>query len=298
MDEHAVRTTALAQLGLITREQVIANQGSDRAIRRRIETGRWERLREGVYVVGAVAPSWEQTALGALLAAGPGTRLSQRSAARALGLVERSGRLQVAVPDRRRVRLQGVTVHRPFDLPQSDTTMVGSLATTSTIRTLIDLAPSQSAAAMGVIVDTAIRDHGVDPQAIALRIVELARPGRVVPRSLIECLTMRSPGYDPGRSALESRVIAAITTEGLPLPVRQHPVLRPDGRRAYIDLAYPDDMLALEADSWKFHGQRAAFDADRVRGNDLVLLGWSVLRVTSAMSDSHVCTTVRGALGR
>jgi very-short-patch-repair endonuclease len=66
---------------------------------------------------------------------------------------------------------------------------------------------------------------------------------------------------------------------------------------AYIDLAYPSHHLALEVDGWAFHGHRAAFDADRLRANDLVLLGWSVLRFTSAMSDAHICATVARALG-
>jgi hypothetical protein len=296
VDERAVRQRALQQLGLITRDQVAEAGGSDRAIHRRLASGGWSRLREGVYVVGAAASSWEQTALGAALAAGPGASLWMRSAARGLGLVDRSGAIQLVIPDRRRVRLPGVVIHRPAHLPPTDLAYVGPLPVTSVVRTLIDLAPSQAALTMGVLVDAAIRDHHVTTEQIATRIVELAGRGRQVPRSLVEALSLRSPGYDPGRSALESRILAVLARAALPPPERQHPVLRSDGQRAFIDLAYPGPKLALEADGWGVHGQRAAFDADRIRANELVLLGWSVLRFTSAMSDARICATVARAL--
>jgi len=298
VDEREVRDTARRQLGLVTRAQVVAAGGSDRAIEGRLATGRWDRLRPGVYVVGAVASSWEQRALGAVLAAGPGAALCIRSAARGLGLVERSGPIQLAVVDRRRVRLAGVEVHRPTTLDPVDLVQVGPLPLTSAVRTLIDLAPTQDAATMGALVDAALRDHRVAPEQIAARVVELSGRGRRTPRSLIEALSLRCEGYDPGRSALESRILAALARAGIPLPERQHPVVRPDGRRAFIDLAYPRLLLAIEADGWRFHAPRAAFDADRVRANELVLLGWSVLRFTSAMSDARICETVARALAR
>ena len=53
----------------------------------------------------------------------------------------------------------------------------------------------------------------------------------------------------------------------------------------------------LEADGWRCHGPRAAFDADRIRANELVLLGWTVLRFTSAMTDRCIAETVATALG-
>ena len=297
MDERHLRQLALRQHGLVTRSQVLAAGGSDRSIHDRISSGRWERIRPGVYVVGAAPTTWEQLALGATLSAGAGSALAVRSAARAVGLVERSGVLQVAVPGRRRVRLAGVQVHRPVDFGPADVTLVGPLPVTTVERTLIDLAPSQSAMTMGVLVDAAIRDHSVRPEQVARRIVELAGHGRRVPASLIEALALRCDGYDPGRSALEARILAALGREGLPLPVRQHPVVRTDGRKAFIDLAYVPQRIAVEADGWAFHGQRAAFDADRLRANELVLLGWSVLRFTSAMSDRQICATVARALG-
>lgn len=49
----------------------------------------------------------------------------------------------------------------------------------------------------------------------------------------------------------------------------------------FIDVAFPGRKLAIEFDGWEFHGDRASFIRDRRRDNELVLLGWTVLRYAS-----------------
>lgn len=56
----------------------------------------------------------------------------------------------------------------------------------------------------------------------------------------------------------------------------------PDGRRAALDLALPELMLAFEADGYAYHGARAAFEHDRVRDAQLASLGWQVVRLSAA----------------
>jgi very-short-patch-repair endonuclease len=117
-----------------------------------------------------------------------------------------------------------------------------------------------------------------------------------MPRSLVEALGVRSDGYDPGRSALEARVLEAIARAGLPSPQRQWRFERANGRDAFIDLAYPDAHLAIELDGWAEHGLRSAFDADRARGNELVLAGWRLLRFTWTMTDDEIVAAITAAL--
>ncbi len=62
-------------------------------------------------------------------------------------------------------------------------------------------------------------------------------------------LAERIPGYDPGDSDLETRVLRAIVAGGLPVPAQQHRV-RTVGRALKIDLAYPAARLAIELDGW------------------------------------------------
>lgn len=296
MDHHLLVATARHQHGLVTRHQVLEAGGTDSAIRRQVGGGRWERVREGVYVVGAAPSTWQQGLMAAVLAAGPDALAGRRSAVRQWSMVERSGRVQILVPDTRRVRLAGVEVHRTCDLPASDRVVLDGIPTTALARTFFDVSPSQDTSTIGAWLDTAMRDHRLDPIAVARRANELTGPGRPLPRSLMEALALRSEGYDPGRSALESRVLEAYARVGLPAPERQFRVIRPDGTVAFIDLAYPRPRVAIELDGWETHGLRSAFDTDRLRGNDLVLAGWHLLRFTWSMSDATICAVTAAAL--
>ena len=72
--------------------------------------------------------------------------------------------------------------------------------------------------------------------------------------------------------------------------------MRIGARTIRIDLAYPDEMIAIEYDSWEFHRGRTAFDGDRARGNELEVRDWCVLRFTSKSSDREILDTVEAAL--
>ena len=54
-----------------------------------------------------------------------------------------------------------------------------------------------------------------------------------------------------------------------------------EGRRIFIDIAFPGLKIAIEIDGFEFHRSREAFDSDREKQNLLVLDGWTVLRFTS-----------------
>ncbi len=104
-------------------------------------------------------------------------------------------------------------------------------------------------------------------------------------------LRKRLPGYEPGESDLEMRVLRAIVGSNLPEPCQQHTVTLA-GRRCRIDLAYPELKLAIEVDGWEHHRTRSAFDADRARENDLVAAGWRVLRFTSRSDAPEIARLV------
>jgi very-short-patch-repair endonuclease len=112
-----------------------------------------------------------------------------------------------------------------------------------------------------------------------------------------EILDHRRPGYDPGDSDPERRIAELLVRAGLPAPTVQHRV-EVGGRRYRIDLCYPDLKIAIEYDGWAWHSGRRAFDDDRARANDLVVLGFAVLRFTSRSSDQMIVDTVTAAIER
>ena len=77
-------------------------------------------------------------------------------------------------------------------------------------------------------------------------------------------------------SPMESRARMALVLGGLPPPALQYPVdVR--GRRYYLDLAYPDQRIAIEYDGAEHRSQeRARRDLEREAA--LVAAGWRVLR--------------------
>ncbi len=47
-----------------------------------------------------------------------------------------------------------------------------------------------------------------------------------------------------------------------------------------LDFAYPEKRLAIETDGYRWHASRERFETDRTKGNELVLAGWRVMRLT------------------
>ena len=72
------------------------------------------------------------------------------------------------------------------------------------------------------------------------------------------------------------------------------------GKKVRIDLAYPEQKIAIELDSWEFHGNgnRTAFDVDKARFNDLLVIGWSPTAFTSTMTDEYLVSVVGELLRR
>jgi len=71
-----------------------------------------------------------------------------------------------------------------------------------------------------------------------------------------------------------------LVTHGM-LPLSQHLLLtRARAAVARADFAWPDARLLLECDGRRWHDPADARDRDRRRDNEVVRLGWRVLRVS------------------
>jgi hypothetical protein len=101
-------------------------------------------------------------------------------------------------------------------------------------------------------------------------------------------------------SVPESVARCLFVTAGLPAPICQLTITS-DGRQiARVDFAWPHVRLVVEIDGFEWHFSREAFQRDRTRQNDLVLLGWTVLRFTAddvRLRPAMVVEKVAAALG-
>jgi very-short-patch-repair endonuclease len=108
-------------------------------------------------------------------------------------------------------------------------------------------------------------------------------------------LEARLPGFDPGGSDQETKLVRWLVEAGLPRPKQQYRV-RVRGRTYRLDLAYPAVQLAIEYDGYDIHTMRTVFDTDPVRDMDLEDEGWRVLHFTSRSTRREVTDRVSHAL--
>lgn len=69
--------------------------------------------------------------------------------------------------------------------------------------------------------------------------------------------------------------------------------------RYRVDFAFPERRVAIEVDGWAFHSERADFQHDRERQNEIMLMRWQVLRFTwldLTAYPERVLATIRAAI--
>ena len=273
--------TATSQHGLLSPPQIRDAGFSEPAQSRLVASGVLVPVRRGVLRLAGAAPSWEQEVMAAVLAPGPRRVASHRSALRLWGFRSRDDALEVSVRRPATGALRGVVVHRSVDLEVCDITEQHGIAVTTVARTLCDAGLIFPASEVQRLVDHAVATEMVSPVDllhVRRRVGEHGRNGVVKLESAVDGLPAGAGLADSGPEIALLRVIEAA---GLPVPVLQHQVVVPGGCR-FIDVAYPSARLALEYDGVDEHTRVHRFVDDRVRQNDLVLRGWTVLRYTHA----------------
>jgi hypothetical protein len=286
------------QLGLATTQQARAARISNGALRRAVASGALDRVRRGVLASPAAAPTFEQRVLAAVLAAGENAFASHETAAQLWELpLSGPAQLEVTTVIDRRPRTTGVRLHRSGLLVERDLSELGAIPLTVPERTIVDLSSRLSHSDLGRMIDDALRRRITTLGRIVATAERLPRaPGRS-PKKLRGVLDARVPGVEERESVLEDFVFDALRRFGLPLPVCQYEI-EINGKRRRIDLCFPDDRLALEALGFQWHGWRSRWDADVLRGNELVLAKFRVLQFTSAFTDRQIAQQVAEALGR
>ncbi len=274
--------------GLITGRVMSADGRARGAVQHDRRAGRVRTVRRGVVAVNGAPPTWRQAVRAVLLSAGPAVAVSHLTGLRLLG-----GRriatewIEVISPMARQVRLDGVRSHRSGIIEAGDIVMVEGMRGTSSLRTVIDLSGVLPWKQLGEVVDDFVRRKLLDLEALRSRVNRLRpAPGRKV-KVLRVVLASRIPGYDPGESQLEARIMVVLIDSGLPLPEQQHRVeLAP--QRYRLDFAWPDRKLYLEGNGFGWHSLSSDLDRDARRQNELVLDGWCPIEITWRMSDDEI----------
>jgi very-short-patch-repair endonuclease len=273
---------AASQHGVVTRRQVLEAGISAKEIRIRVRRKSLLRVHRGVYRVGHTAPSIEATYLAAVLAAGDGAALGRRAAAHVWDLARGPAPPpQVLVPNERRI--EGVKTHRSLHLDARDLTLRHGIPVTKVARTLVDVAAELA------------------EDDLARMCHEAGVRYQVTPREVSSVLAKRPNARGAGKlrriiegdvrvtlSELESRFLQLLRNEGLPLPVTN----RPAGSRR-VDCRWPDHLLTVELDGYRFHNSRHAWEQDRRREREARARGDDFRRYTYGDVEEHPALMIR-----
>jgi predicted transcriptional regulator of viral defense system/very-short-patch-repair endonuclease len=255
--------------------------GVDRAtIAREVRAGRLQRGLPGVYLMAGSPRTFRQRAHEVQRWAGPSGVLSFSTSASLLNLdVDGDTRIQVSTERNLRSPAPWVLVHRLRDpMEVRDVTVIGGLRVTTMPRTIIDLAAILDEEALDIGLDSAIR-RGMWRSTFLDRFADVSDGRRAGTRLLRRLIAERETEQGLTGSAFERLLLRHIKKGGLPTPVCQHP-FSADGFSAFIDFAYPEFGIAIEADGYRWHDGRVPFEKDRVRVSELGSWGWRVIQVT------------------
>jgi hypothetical protein len=194
-------------------------------------------------------------------------------------------RIDVTAPIRRRAKREFV-VHFSSILAAEDRSEREGVPATSVARTLLDLAirarPDQIERLLERAEELGLLDlHEVEDV--------LARAGGHRGRGrLRRALALYRPDPAFTRSRFEKQFRRAVVATGLPAPSMNF-----NAHGYELDAYWPDLRFAVELDLFETHGTRAAFERDRLRQEELKLLGIEMIRVTKPRLDGEPDAVLR-----
>jgi hypothetical protein len=171
--------------------------------------------------------------------------------------------LEVSAPRGAKGR-PGIILHRPRSI---EATVHRGIPVTTVARTLVDVADVASPRVLRKVLEQA--------EVLRLDGTPVPVPGRRGHGRLVRALAELGPSVPLTRSELEDAFRALCAGAGLPAPAANLTV-----RGMEIDFVWSQARIAVEIDSWRYHGTRVAFGRDRRRSARMQLAGWGLLRFT------------------
>jgi very-short-patch-repair endonuclease len=142
---------------------------------------------------------------------------------------------------------------------------------TSPLRTVLDCARSTPFEQGLAIADSALRRGLVGRRELEHAAARSGGKGVATARRVASSADARAA--NPFESALRATTLDLGLSDFVP-----QLAVRTPGLRGYVDLGDAQRKIALEADSFEWHGTRAALERDCRRYDELVRSGWLVLR--------------------
>jgi len=238
--------------------------------------GRLLRLHRGVYAVGHRDLDWSARCLAAVLASAPALA-SHASAARLWGLLRYDPQtIDVTVPTGRR-RISRARVHRARLVEQDEAERAG-VPVTSVARTVLDLGATLPPDRLERVLERAEELRVFDLAALDELLVRVTHHHGVGVLRRALAVHRDHPAFT--RSDLERRFLALVGAAGLPRPSMNF-----NAGGFELDAFWVAERFAVELDVYETHGGRVAFERDRLRQEELKLIGIEMVRITGPRLD-------------
>jgi very-short-patch-repair endonuclease len=238
-----------------------------------------------------------------VLACGPGTVISHRSAAWLLGLREQNP-VTIDVISRSQAgrKLDGIRVHVVPYPKSAEVRLVYGIPCTSVARTIVDLAGTHGIDMLREVVEMAATENLLDVAAVdAVLASGPRRRGAPALRTVLDEWrpVAETAKHATFRSLFEAKLLPLVAATQLPLP-RFNARVRTAERVLEVDLLWPEQRFVVEADSRRHHALEVAFERDHKRARELLAAGYRVLGVTWREAEREpqaVVAVIRAELG-
>lgn len=257
--------------------------------RARTQTGRWVELYPGVYRIGGAPETWRSALLAACWAGGERAVASHRAAAHLWRLAGGRDVVEITCPRWRRTQKDGeLVVHESRLLTSADVTVRDGIPCSTVERTIFDLAGVAGPGTVDLAIDSALRRELTTVPALVDLGERVAKRGRVGSARFRVAVAQRDPEQSLPESEPERLLAAALVRHGLPSPVHQFVVRNALGAFiGRVDLAYPDDRIVIEYESYTHHTGKVALARDSARRNAMIGSGYTVLTATAEDLRDH-----------
>lgn len=254
--------------GVITLVQAKQAGLSQDAVNRMVRAGRWLRCSRGVYFADDRPFTDAARVRAAVWSLGPAATASGLAAAWWHGVTKYPPeQVEVTVPKVSNHRRRPGTRIRRRDLWPADVVERRGLRMTSLALTVVEAAARRGGGAK--LMDTALQRHVELRDLWRAHLHNKGRHGSPAARRLLIAAD------DGARSAAERLLAKLLRSAGI---TGWQANLRVG--RYVVDVVFPWAKIAIETDGWAFHSDQEDFQHDRVKQNELSLLGWQVLRFT------------------
>jgi very-short-patch-repair endonuclease len=267
-----------AQHWLVSMDDILRHGGHAQSATRRVQSGRWEAVDRSVFRLTGAPRPWHAAVLAPILSVGGRAMASHFAAAALHGIPGYGfGTPEISIPRGKEHRRRNASIHTSTDLDRCRRVIVDGVPTTDLARTILDIGRRVGDERLLRAIEWGRREDKLDWPGLISTLAHHARRGRPGIRRLRRVISANMAREEVTDSDFELLFLALVREAGLPEPVLHHRVV--DGGRfvAEIDLAYPDLKIAIELDG-SVHLQPEVRERDLPRQNDLVLLGWTVLR--------------------